>query len=57
MVHKNHENNLQISNLLQTPTILWIAHKFVKAIQGGCVQIGNREDTKFNSQIWSNHLL
>ncbi len=39
-------------NLLQILIIPWIAHKFVKAIQGGCVQTSNREDMKFNSQIW-----
>jgi len=50
------ESNLQILNLLQNPIIPWIVHIFVKIIQGGYVQIGNREDTKFNSQIWSKRL-
>jgi hypothetical protein len=39
-VHKSCENNLQISNLLQTPVVLWIVHMFVETIQGGCVQTG-----------------
>jgi hypothetical protein len=54
-VHGIFENNLQILNLLQTPIVQWIAHIFVEAIQGGCVQIGNQEDMKFDSQIWNNH--
>jgi hypothetical protein len=55
-VHKSYENNLQISNPLQTLVIPWIVLKFVKTVQGGCVQIGNQKDEKFNSQIWNNHL-
>jgi len=31
-VHKKYESNLQVSNLLQTPIISWIAHKFVQTI-------------------------
>ncbi len=34
-VHRSCESNLQISNLLQTPIISWIAHIFVIVIQGG----------------------
>ncbi len=30
MFHKSCESNLQISNLLQTPIILWIVHRFLK---------------------------
>jgi hypothetical protein len=37
-IHITFERNLQILNLLQTPIIPSIAHIFVKAIQGGCVQ-------------------
>jgi len=55
-IHRRCENNLRISNLLQTLIIPWIVHRFVKTIQGECVQIGNQEDMGFNSQIWSNHL-
>jgi hypothetical protein len=56
-VHRSCESNLWISNLLQTLVKSWIAHKFVKVIQGGFVQTGNQEDTEFDSQISSNHLL
>jgi len=55
-VHRSCESNLQISNLLRTPIISWIAHIFVIAIQGGCVQTSNQKDMEFDSQISNNHL-
>jgi hypothetical protein len=36
--------------------VWWIVHRFIKAIQGGCVQTINQKDAEFKSQIWSNHL-
>jgi hypothetical protein len=50
-----YESNLRILNLLQTPIIPWIIHKFVKTLQPRCVQIGNQKNTKLDSQIWTNH--
>jgi hypothetical protein len=40
------ESNFQILNLLQNPIIPWIAHRFVKVIQGQCVQTSNQKDVK-----------
>jgi hypothetical protein len=55
--HRSYEINFEILNLLPTPVIPWIAYRFVKEVQGGCVQTGNWEDAEFDSQIWSNNLL
>jgi hypothetical protein len=51
-VHRSYESFLRIWNLPQTLVIPWIAHKFVKTIQGGCVHSSNWKDTKCNSQIY-----
>jgi len=52
----SYESNLRILNLLQTPFISWITHKFVKIIQGQYVETNNWKDAKFYLQIWNNHL-